>query len=120
MPLLRHVAGLKTHLDMERRIVGDALGQSECRTLVVGESGRVGMALRIADVPGDEEDSRFPVDVVDGRQFKERCLPRALFLVAVPRHRLIHGIDQMRCPAQHLVVDRVALTILDSPPVFAG
>lgn len=57
-----HVAGLKTHLDMERRIVGDALGQCECRTLVVGESGRVGMALRIADVPGDEEDSRYPVD----------------------------------------------------------
>ena len=37
-----HVAGLKTHLDMERRIVGDALGQSECRTLVVVSPGASG------------------------------------------------------------------------------
>ena len=101
------IAGFEVHLDMEPRVIGDRLGQSQRVALLRGQPGGSGVALRVADVPGDEEQSRDTVDIDDRRKFEERGFPGTLLIVAIPLHRPVHDIDEIRRPAQHLVIDRV-------------
>ena len=102
-----YVAGIEGHPDLEFRVVGDVFEECEGGALLLGQARGVRVALGIADVPGDEEDPRGGVDIDDRWQFEVGRLAGGLFVVAVSGHRVVHDIDEVRCPAQSFVVDGV-------------
>ena len=72
------LAGLEAHLDVEARVGGDGVDQIEEFVLLGREPRHVGVALGLADVPGDVEEGQLPVVVATDRKGKGRRL--ALFI----------------------------------------
>ena len=70
-----NVTWLEVHFDIERGIVGDALDEAEGCLLVIGQSGRGRMALRVADIPGNEENAGHRLVSLMGASSKNGASP---------------------------------------------
>jgi hypothetical protein len=101
------VAGLEVHRHMERWVVRNALQKPDRIALMRGEPRRVGVSLRVADVPADVEDARRAVDVAEDGERIERWLARSLFVVAIPREWFVQDVDEVGSALEHLVVHGV-------------
>src|SRR4029453_11740239 len=100
------VAGAEVHVEVDPRIGGDLVDQIDHFALRAREPRRLGMALRIADVPADVERSQPAIRLAADRQLEIRRLARTFLAVAIERERFVERRDEIGPPPPDLIVDR--------------